>query len=48
MPTGEKLNETPVHLLIVITSTFVATGNTFTVTVNPAEVHPPGTFGVTK
>ena len=25
-----------------------AAGNTVTVTVNPAEVHPPGTFGVTK
>jgi hypothetical protein len=46
-PVGLKLNGTPVQDVILIRAAF-AIGNTFTVTVKPAEVHPPGTFGVTK
>jgi hypothetical protein len=42
-----KLKYTPEQVLIDI-GFILATGKTLTVTVNPAEVQPPGTFGVTK
>jgi hypothetical protein len=47
VPVGVKLKETPVQVVREV-DIILATGNTLTVTVNPAEVHPPGTFGVTK
>ena len=47
VPVGVKLKYTPEQVLIDI-GFILATGNTLTVTVNPAEVQPPGTFGVTK
>ena len=46
-PVGVKLKETPVQVVREV-DTILATGNTLTVTVNQAEVHPPGTAGVTK
>jgi hypothetical protein len=47
VPVGVKLNKTPVQVVNEVDD-MLATGNTLTVTVNPAEVQPPGTFGVTK
>jgi hypothetical protein len=47
VPVKAAVNPTPVQVLSV-TLLIDATGNTLTVTVNPAEVQPPGTFGVTK
>jgi hypothetical protein len=47
VPVGVKLKETPVQVVREVDK-ILATGNTLTVTVNPAEVHPPGTAGVTK
>jgi hypothetical protein len=46
-PVGVKLNDTAEQE--VSAAIFkLATGNTVTVMVNTEEVHPPGTFGVTK
>ena len=47
VPEKVPLYKKPEQVLNV-TLLIVATGNTLTVTVNPAEVQPPGTFGVTK
>jgi hypothetical protein len=47
VPVKNAVNPTPVQVLNV-TLLIDATGNTLTVTVNPAELQPPGTFGVTK
>jgi hypothetical protein len=47
VPVKAAVNPTPVQVLSV-TLLIDANGNTLTVTVNPAEVQPPGTFGVTK
>jgi hypothetical protein len=46
-PVGFKLNNTPEQVEREVEEIFAA-GNTVTVTVNPAELQPPGTFGVTK
>ena len=47
VPVKDAVNPTPVQVLNV-TLLIDANGNTLTVTVNPAEVQPPTTFGVTK
>ena len=47
VPVGVKLKETPVQVVREV-DTILATGKMLTVTVNPAEVQPPGTAGVTK
>jgi hypothetical protein len=46
-PVGFKLNNTPEQVVREVEEIFAA-GNTVTVTVNPAELQPLGTFGVTK
>jgi hypothetical protein len=47
VPVNDAVKPTPEQVLNV-TLLIEAAGNTLTVTVNPAEVQPPGTFGVTK
>lgn len=47
VPVNDTVNPTP-EQVVSVTLLITAVGNTFTVTVNPAEVHPPATFGVTK
>jgi hypothetical protein len=47
VPVGVKLNEIPVQVVREV-DTILATGKMLTVTVNPAEVQPPNTLGVTK
>ena len=44
---GSKLIKSPLQITCVM-PLMRANGFTVTVTVNPAEVQPPGTFGVTK
>ena len=48
IPVGVKLNGTPEQVLSDIAFIFLARGNTPNVSVNPEEVHPPGTTGVIK
>jgi hypothetical protein len=47
VPVKDAVKPTPEQVLNV-TLLIEAAGNTLTITVNPAEVHPPVTFGVTK
>ena len=47
VPVNEAVNPTPEQVLNV-TIFIEAVGNTCTVTVNPADVQPPITFGATK
>ena len=46
VPVKDAVKPTPVQVLNV-TLLIEAAGKTLTITVNPAELHPPGTFGVT-
>jgi hypothetical protein len=47
VPVKDAVKPTPEQVLNV-TLLIEAAGNTLTITVNPAEAHPPVTFGVTK